>query len=128
MTTHQVSLEMEPRSDQARIARRRVVGLCSGMGRDQTEDAELLVSELVANAIQHGPRGLKLTAVRIPQQLRVDVCEEAPAPSAMTGACVPTQRPCHVILERLATVWGEQSATEGTARTVWFTLDAPGAR
>ena len=48
----------------ARLARGHVVGACRGMSTEKVDVARLLVSELVANAIQHGSGIVLLVVAR----------------------------------------------------------------
>ncbi len=89
------------------------------------DDAELLVSELVTNVVQHG--ACEVTAVEIARddrEILVSVRDESAEPSTLR---VPS--PNRIggfglqIVDRLAVRWG--STDEDHGKTVWFTLQLP---
>ena len=111
-----------PRSpDAIRTARRLVHENASTLGSQQREDAALMVSELVTNALVHGIGTITLRIDVEPAALRVEVSDEgnvALAPSPTPGA--------HGgwglrIVDQLADDWG---VLEGSTR-VWFRLGEP---
>jgi anti-sigma regulatory factor (Ser/Thr protein kinase) len=90
------------------------------------DDAQLLVSELVTNAVRHGHAGNELDRVVMyfalsAERLRVEVCDGGPGfdpselrvPSGLGGKGI-------VFVEKLASRWGV-SIDDGTC--VWFELD-----
>lgn len=88
---------------------------------DAVESAELMVSELVTNAVKHGRThhiGLRLVRTGA---LLCEVSDDEPAPASLLG--VTANDECGrglVVVSSLAREWG----TSGTARgkTVWFEL------
>lgn len=123
-----VRLPSSPRSVAA--ARRFSRGLLTEWGLDElADDAVLLLSELVTNAIVHVPEGsgeVRLALSRTPAQLvvqvtdgggRLPLCGEAGADSE-NGRGI-------WLVEQLATEWGHH--TSGGGKTIWFTLPLPGA-
>lgn len=103
------------------------------LSRVNVDDAALLLSELVTNAVHHG--GGSLIAVRATCSdgiLHCEVCDE--------GTHTPI-RPCHAvtsltdhgrglqILATLASCWGTHLDTGGRSarRVVWFELRSPSA-
>jgi anti-sigma regulatory factor (Ser/Thr protein kinase) len=109
-----------PRSpDAVRIARRLVQAHATGLAARRREDAGLLVSELVANALVHGRGAIALRIDRGFAHLRIEVADEGegtialnPAPGVSGGWGL------HVV-DRFAASWGIQ---QGSHR-VWFRLD-----
>jgi anti-sigma regulatory factor (Ser/Thr protein kinase) len=90
---------------------------------EQREVAELLVSELVTNALRHasGPIGLTLCATD-----GVLRCEVRDADAARPHVCHPRDsdeggRGLHMV-EALSRRWGTDRTSEG--KTVWFELPA----
>jgi hypothetical protein len=120
MQTGQVSVTLEPRPDQVRVARERIGSLCAGMGTERAHVAKLLVSEVVTSAFRHRPRRVRLLARRDPEQLRVDVREEEPPSADDSGSGSRRQPPSMAILAWLASTWGERLSAR--RRTIWFTL------
>lgn len=88
-----------------------------------SEAAELLVSELVTNAVRHAPGGpIRLTLTLRPAGLRGEV-EDA-------GADLPLIRPSSaedesgrglLLVEHIATRWGCRPS--GGGKAVWFDID-----
>lgn len=81
----------------------------------------LLASELITNAVVHGPAEgvVDVRVTRDGDRLRVGVGDQAaglpvlldPSPSAVSGRGV-------LLVERLAAAWGVEAA--GAGKTVWF--------
>jgi len=88
------------------------------------DDVELVVSELVGNALRHG-RGRPVLRLRgMPDRLRVEVLDESPE--------VPSPRASGAdggwglyLVERIATAWGVQPHPQG--KVVWRELPAASA-
>ena len=111
-------------SDSVGIARRRVNGHTTALGPQRREDAVLMVSELVTNALVHGVGTISLRIDVEADALRVEVSDEgnvAVAPSPTPGA--------HGgwglrIVDELSDAWGVRN---GSTR-VWFRLSAAPTR
>jgi RNA polymerase sigma-B factor len=85
-------------------------------------EADLLVTELIANAIEHAPDIDKLTVGISKDQdrgLTVSVSHPHPRPLGSTDAGVG-----FMLLERLTLNWGHEH--DGEILTVWFVLRTPG--
>lgn len=118
---HQVELPRDPSSPKR--ARRFVRWLLQewGYDTDLTEDAALLVTELVTNAIIHARTEVVLTVSRRDGGLDFAVTDhgegtirlESPDPTAVTGRGI-------FLLERLAPGW--EVETDGATKTVHFSL------
>jgi anti-sigma regulatory factor (Ser/Thr protein kinase) len=111
-----------PRSpDSVGAARRLVNGHTPSLDSQQREDAALMVSELVTNAVVHGVGAIWLRIDAEGEMVRIEVADDgnvAVAPSPEPGA--------HGgwglrIVERLADDWG---VLDGSTR-VWFRLGRP---
>jgi anti-sigma regulatory factor (Ser/Thr protein kinase) len=112
-------------------ARRAAAELRTTIGAAHFPDVELLISELVTNAVQHGrhdgERSIGLEIEVRPGQVRVSVDDQGagfePPPEATNGQ--PRGRGL-MIVDRLASRWGIEPRPP---TTVWFELDtgrAPG--
>ncbi|MFE2974773.1 ATP-binding protein [Streptomyces sp. NPDC059258] len=92
-------------------------------GQEQTEAAELLVSELVTNALIHTRHGAVVTATATSARLRVEVqdfaSEDLPAPY-VPNADDGTHGRGLILVRSLADAWGVQAQALG--KTVWFEL------
>lgn len=103
---------------------RRIVGEAVatwGVSPDVAEDAALVVTELVSNAVDHATGPLELTVSRTVQGIRIDVADQSPA--------MPQPRPVQVdsargrgliIVAALSRDWGTTPTTRG--KTVWAEL------
>lgn len=92
---------------------------------DLATDAELLLSELLTNAITHGAG----PDIRVVIALHVEVHDDGVEGSPTVqegGSCDPT-RPDHgrglFLVEALASEWGTRQDDAGT--TAWFEIDLP---
>jgi anti-sigma regulatory factor (Ser/Thr protein kinase) len=119
MNTLSTNLPRSP--DSISAARRLVNGHTTALGVQQREDAALMVSELVTNAVVHGVGAISLRIDVEADAVRIEVADEgnvALAPSPEAGA--------HGgwglrIVEQLADDWG---VLEGSTK-VWFRLRQP---
>ncbi|WP_240771487.1 ATP-binding protein [Nocardioides sp. GY 10113] len=95
------------------------------------DDAELLASELVSNAVVHGAPDVRLTVTAHPDALDVGVRDGSsvlprvsPGPASADAAHGRGLR----IVQRLAQNWGVAPSASGNGKTVWFRLEAgPGS-
>jgi PAS domain S-box-containing protein len=119
---HRTSLQALPES--ARTARRAVALALGEAGRsDLVESAELLVSELVTNAVMHARTVVELLVVAGPGGVRVSVHDDSPhlptrrryAEGATTGRGLE-------LVELMADRHGVEP-DPGGGKTVWFELD-----
>ncbi|NUV99632.1 ATP-binding protein [Streptomyces sp. CAI 127] len=92
-------------------------------GQEQTDAAELLVSELVTNALIHTRHGAVVTATATSARLRVEVqdfaSEDLPAPY-VPNADDGTHGRGLILVRSLADAWGVEARALG--KTVWFEL------
>lgn len=123
-----------PRSARARfaaeatsgtLARRFVAQACRDWaGADLIVDAELVVTELVENAVRHGHTGCEVTVELSERGLRIAVRDGSAAlPRRVTrGSTEPGGRGL-LLVERLSRAWGFELA--GSGKIVWALLAAP---
>ena len=119
MNTLSTNLPRSP--DSVSVARRLVNGHTTSLGAEQREDAVLMVSELVTNAVVHGVGAISLRIDVEADAVRIEVADDgnvALAPSPEPGA--------HGgwglrIVEQLSDDWG---VLEGSTK-VWFRLRQP---
>jgi anti-sigma regulatory factor (Ser/Thr protein kinase) len=104
-------------------ARRVVRRQCAEMGYDDlADDAVLLTSELVTNAMQHGRGPLTLRTQSSHGLLRVEVQDRAPQLPQLRKARIDAQGGRGLTLvSSVAEEWGVQELPGGD-KTVWFTL------
>lgn len=97
---------------------------------EHVEIAELLVSELVTNALQHawGPLHLRMSHSPVDRMLRCDIADGCPAapPAHRPPARADEDhgRGLHLV-DQLSTRWGARHT--GAGKTVWFELRTPGS-
>ncbi|WP_405713246.1 ATP-binding protein [Streptomyces xanthophaeus] len=92
---------------------------------DTAEVAELLITELVTNALVHTDRGAEVTASLCSTRLRVEVRDYAarrPRPYVPT-ADDGTHGRGLVLVQELADAWGVDALAPGSGKVVWFELD-----
>jgi len=89
---------------------------------DAIPDAELLVSELVTNAVLHARSATRVTIDHDGTTVRIAVCDDSPTrprlrdygPEAVTGRGL-------VIVDRIARRWGVDPSDDG--KCVWFEIE-----
>ncbi|MFE7182812.1 ATP-binding protein [Streptomyces erythrochromogenes] len=92
---------------------------------EATDVAELLITELVTNALVHTDRGAEVSASLTAARLRVEVRDHAarrPRPYVPT-ADDGTHGRGLVLVEALADEWGVDALALGGGKVVWFELD-----
>ena len=118
-------------SDAPRVARRRVSAACVGLGDDLRSVAELLISELVTNAVRHprhagsnGRADIEVTIRRTDQALRVEVRDHdgRPLPPVVAPATPREGGMGLHLVEVLSAAWGSHLVTQGVGKVVWFEL------
>ena len=122
------SLQLPPDHAAAARARRFVAETMRGWGcaDDAIPDAELLVSELVTNAVLHARSAANVRIEREGETLRVSVCDNSTArprvrdygPEAVTGRGL-------LIVDRIARRWGVDTSDGG--KCVWFEVESRSA-
>jgi anti-sigma regulatory factor (Ser/Thr protein kinase) len=86
------------------------------------EDAVLLTSELVTNALLHAGAGLEVRLDTDSQRVRIEVHDgDQRLPLAATAAADATSGRGLLIVGRLATDWGVDRSAGG--KSVWFEMD-----
>ena len=104
----------------ASIARDDVRRALLGWRAERVDDAVLLVTELVSNAVIHGQPGIELAIDLHADRVRVSVTD--------TGVDMPKRKPVWAgghrgleIVEMLSHAWGYDPLPTG-GKTVWFEL------
>ncbi|RSD07892.1 ATP-binding protein [Amycolatopsis eburnea] len=88
------------------------------------DDAQLLVTELVTNALRHGGGHPFLRLAVAGGQLRIEVFDDDPAPPVRRTAGADGGWGL-ALVERLSSAWG--SARHGRGKVVWCALPAASA-
>jgi anti-sigma regulatory factor (Ser/Thr protein kinase) len=110
------------------LARRTAAQACRAAGREDAVDlVTLLVSEVVTNALLHAAGGrVELGVEAGPDGIRIEVTDAGPGRPVRREAGDDDERGRGILLvDRLAEDWGVRESdegTDGTGKTVWFTL------
>ena len=120
-TTERVELSLPPRADSGRLARRFVrSAVCTTHPGAVLEDAVLLVSELVGNAVRHGAPPIVLSVECLSAtELEVVVRDGSSRPpvSRHAGLLDESGRGM-ALVTTLSTSWGTKH--DGRGKQVWF--------
>ncbi|WP_159772327.1 ATP-binding protein [Streptomyces sp. HM190] len=120
-------VEYDPRPAAAAQARAAVRRQLEGWGLlDQADTAELLVSELVTNALVHAESRLKLTLTAAHGVLRCEVSDTDRRPPRVRRVTETSESGRGMFLvQALAGRWG--CHRDGPGKTVWFELGTCGS-
>jgi anti-sigma regulatory factor (Ser/Thr protein kinase) len=119
-----VLIELPPTPVAIAIARQFVSEHGRGLDPELIEDAELLVSELVTNAIKHGKPSILLRVRSEPPGIGVEVQDEGPENPVMPEEPTHDQRSGRGLrmVAAVASAWGVRRPEDGPGKVVWFTL------
>ena len=122
-----VVLSLPQNVDAPAMARDYVTRYATGLPAGLLEDAQLLVSELVGNAVRHGREEIVLRLRPNPPGIGVAVTdhgEDMPTlPDGRPDPTIPSGRGL-LIVAALASRWGVEKVESGVGKTVWFDLHA----
>lgn len=122
LLSRQFDLPFQPESVRAA---RSIVRVCSvGFAEEAVEDAELLVSEIVTNAVRHGDPVITLSVEADEDSLRVAVSDGSnvlPVSPRQVSPALPSGRGL-LLVARVATEWGVATDSPGDGKTVWFRI------
>lgn len=120
-------MQLPPGADAPALARQFVLDHRDHLPRDVVDDAQLLVSELVTNAVRHGRTTITLRVRSAPPGIGVAVADDGdtfaesqptlPAADATDGRGL-------AIVAALSTAWGVDDTVPPPGKTVWFELTA----
>jgi anti-sigma regulatory factor (Ser/Thr protein kinase) len=112
------------------IARQYVRRNCDGLPQELLADAEIMVSELVTNALQYGRPQITLHLRSDPPGVGIGVADDGPplgpGPRGHPEPSEPRGRGL-MIVDALASTWGVTAHDPLPGKTVWFQLrpDSP---
>ncbi|HEX4017417.1 MAG TPA: ATP-binding protein [Frankiaceae bacterium] len=115
------TFELPASASSARLARELVRNALDGFAGPVVEVAELLVSELVTNAVAHAKSAPVMLIEVLGDAVRVAVQDASPGPVVVRDA--PHDAPDGrglLLVDSLAASWGWAPTPEG--KRVWFTL------
>jgi anti-sigma regulatory factor (Ser/Thr protein kinase) len=114
--------ELPSRPSSARLARRLARGAMGGCAEPVVETAELLISELVSNAVRHASSSPVMRIDVDSGTVRVAVCDDSQLTPDVRHADLDAEGGRGLLLvEALATSWGWSRTEDG--KQVWFTLN-----
>ena len=114
--------ELPRREGAAGLARLIVTAHGSSLGSEQLKNANVMISELVSNAFQHGEGQICLTVESGPEGVWAQVSDQGCPASIAAPVPRPERRGWGLyFVDRLADSWGVEA---GEAR-VWFRVTAP---
>jgi anti-sigma regulatory factor (Ser/Thr protein kinase) len=118
-----VRLSAQPAS--VRDARARVRSLVADWPPECTATLQVLVDELVTNAVLHARTSLDVVARLDDHHIRVEVSDDDPRMPRLRkyGPTSSTGRGLHLV-EALATLWGAEPFAGG--KVVWFEFECDG--
>lgn len=123
-TEFRIDLTASPEA--AGVARRFVRAHSDSLPADSLNDAQLLVSELVTNAVRHGRPAISLVLNLDPPLIGVAVHDEGdllpPVAPVSPGTDQPGGRGL-MIVDRLSSTWGVLPDDQPPGKTVWFRID-----
>jgi anti-sigma regulatory factor (Ser/Thr protein kinase) len=113
-------------AEAAKIARRFVIEHSDHLRKDLIDDAQLLVSEIVSNAVRHGRPDITLQVRLHPPGIGVVVEDAGPGlprlPTAPPDPIQPSGRGL-LIVDALASAWGVSLNEPPPGKAVWFDLE-----
>jgi anti-sigma regulatory factor (Ser/Thr protein kinase) len=114
--------------DAPSIAREQLRRVMRDMPAAAVEDAALMVSELVTNALVHGQPEITLFIRQRTNRLTVAVADLSDATVACVAAASDqTHGRGLVIVNALATCWGVRRSDGRAGKQVWFDIDGAAA-
>ncbi len=123
-------LQLAQTMDAPRLARAFVAEHGKCLPECAVDDARLLVSELVTNALRHGRPDITVHVELNPPLIEVSVHDEGAAlPPADPPPALPTAlsgRGLNLV-DRIASCWGITPTESPEGKAVWFRLDPVGA-
>lgn len=110
----------------AAMARQYLLAKTADIASDVVDDALVMMSEVVGNAVRHGTAPITLTLERLTGGIRVEVFDGGPAfdhDATSVPSTVPTSGRGLFIVGALSKDWGvDHAADGGPGKTVWFEI------
>lgn len=117
---------LPPDPQAAALARRHLSTALSGMAEEALGVLQLLVTEVVTNALRHGSHPITL---RLSEHAAGVLCEVGDGgvglPRQRTPQALDTGGRGLQIVDALAAAWGVVRASGGSGKTVWFEVAVP---
>jgi anti-sigma regulatory factor (Ser/Thr protein kinase) len=124
---HRVArLELAATSEAPRLAREFVTGQAGALPGEVVADAELLVSELVTNAVRHGRPVITVYVDLEPPFIAVSVQDEGrtlPPQNATLSAPTSVSGRGLFLVDQIASRWGITPTHAPPGQAVWFQIN-----
>lgn len=120
-----VTIQLPPTSEAASIARKFVEDYRDHLDPEMIEDAKLLVSEIVTNAVLYGRPEITLILQVDPPALGIAVMDAGdgqPVFPDQTPQADATSGRGLLIVDTVASAWGVRPNSPAPGKTVWFDL------
>jgi anti-sigma regulatory factor (Ser/Thr protein kinase) len=121
-TSEPIVLSLDRTVDAPRLARRRIREVTAGLGEERVEEATLLVSELVTNAVKYGGEGpVEIVVLADAERTRFTVRDHGgpgPLPEIREPGAAGGGHGLRLV-DSIADRWG----VEHGSTIVWFELD-----
>ncbi|WGL50363.1 ATP-binding protein [Nocardioides sp. BP30] len=125
MIERRESLELPAVADSIGTARTAVARFAADLPQSLRDDAALLVSELMSNAVRHGA-GIAVLTLSLSEEMLTVAVHDDGAELPMMGAGISDPAAASGrglgIVERLAAQWGVDVDRGAPGKTVWFRL------
>ena len=118
-------LTLEPSTEAPRVARQFVARHAAGLPEGLVDDAQVLVSELVTNAVRYGRPAITVGVAATADEVIVEVHdtgEVVPALPAGLPELTRTSGRGLIIVAALASEWGISATPDRAGKSVWFQL------
>lgn len=108
----------------ASLARRQLAAALPDLPTEPLQDAQLLTSELVTNALRHGAGLITMSVVRDEDDVTVRIADQGSQAPAMREHDVAAQAGRGLqLVDKLTTRWGVEPLGDGSeGKVVWFSV------
>ncbi len=117
------ALSLDPGWDAAALARRFVQENRDHLDPSVIDDAELLISEIVTNAVRHGAGKVVLRLRLDPPGIGIAVADDGEQMPEFSASPPPIDEPSGrglLIVDAIASQWGVEANEDPPGKTVWF--------
>src|SRR4051812_24942906 len=115
-----LQIDADPEPALVTVARHRMIEALPASCRTRAEEAEIVVSELVSNAVEHARTCIEVRVLHVgPSEVRIEVDDDSEGwPMLREPGLLAENGRGLVIVDRLARCWGIERHT-GDGKTMW---------
>lgn len=121
------SVVLPVQAESAHLAREWLGLIFDAWALPEMENAQLCVSELVANVVNHAANvgdELRITISKVPGRVRVDVFDQSAKEPEINRSLEPSESGNGLFLvDALSSEWGYHTTEPDEGKCVWFTFD-----